>query len=159
MGVGQPQKTGNPGVVATTLEEMVNWARTGAMWPLGFGLACCAIEMMSTQASVYDLSRFGMELMRPSPRQADMIIVAGRVTRKRPPSCAACTTRCRSKWGGCADCRLSGLGVHTKSPWLQGVDGSCRWTSTWRLPRRARTAHPRILPAREGAQRELQHSA
>ena len=78
-------KTGTPGVVTTTLEEMVNWARTGAMWPLGFGLACCAIEMMSTQASVYDLSRFGMELMRPSPRQADMIIVAGRVTRKMAP--------------------------------------------------------------------------
>ena len=55
-------KMGNLGVVTTSLDEAVNWARTGAMWPLLFGLACCAIEMMSTQGSNYDLSRFGMEL-------------------------------------------------------------------------------------------------
>ena len=78
-------KLGNLGVVTTSLDEAVNWARTGAMWPLLFGLACCAIEMMSTQASNYDLSRFGMELNRASPRQSDLIIVAGRVTRKMAP--------------------------------------------------------------------------
>lgn len=78
-------KLGDLGVVTTTLDTAVNWARTGAVWPLLFGLACCAIEMMATQAGDYDLSRFGMELNRASPRQSDLIIVAGRVTRKMAP--------------------------------------------------------------------------
>jgi NADH-quinone oxidoreductase subunit B len=78
-------KLGDFGFVTTTLESAVNWARTGAMWPLLFGLACCAIEMMATQTSNYDLSRFGMELNRASPRQSDLMIVAGRVTRKMAP--------------------------------------------------------------------------
>src|SRR5260221_12969978 len=78
--MGVAGKLGNLGVVTTTLETAVNWGRTNAMWPMLFGLACCAIEMMSTQASNYDLSRFGMELMRPSPRQSDLMIVAGRLT-------------------------------------------------------------------------------
>ncbi len=83
--MGVTSKLGNLGVVTTTLDTAVNWARTGAMWPLLFGLACCAIEMMATQASDYDLSRFGMELNRASPRQSDLMIVAGRVTRKMAP--------------------------------------------------------------------------
>ena len=58
--MGLEQKTGNLGVVTTTLEQVVNWSRTNSMWPLLFGLACCAIEMMGAQASNYDLSRFGM---------------------------------------------------------------------------------------------------
>ncbi len=78
-------KPGNMGVLTTNVDKAVNWARTGAMWPLLFGLACCAIEMMATQASNYDLSRFGMELNRPSPRQADLMIIAGRVSRKMAP--------------------------------------------------------------------------
>src|SRR5690606_12329190 len=78
-------KLGNMGIATTTLEEAVNQARAGAMWPLLFGLACCAIEMMATQASSYDLSRFGMELNRASPRQADLMIIAGRVSRKMAP--------------------------------------------------------------------------
>ena len=83
--MGVEQKLADMGVVTTTLEQAVNWARTRAMWPMLFGLACCAIEMMSAQASNYDLSRFGMELMRPSPRQSDLMIVAGRVSRKMAP--------------------------------------------------------------------------
>jgi len=78
-------KLGNLGVVTTTLDQVFNWGRNGAMWPLLFGLACCAIEMMATQASDYDMSRFGMELNRASPRQSDLMIVAGRVTRKMAP--------------------------------------------------------------------------
>jgi len=74
--MGVTSKLGDMGVVTLKLEDTINWARTRAMWPMLFGLACCAIEMMSTQASVYDLSRFGMELMRPSPRQSDLMIVA-----------------------------------------------------------------------------------
>ena len=83
--MGVEQKLGNMGVVTTTLEAAVNWARTNAMWPMMFGLACCAIEMMAAQAADFDMSRFGMELMRPSPRQSDLMIVAGRVTRKMAP--------------------------------------------------------------------------
>ena len=83
--MGLEQKAGNMGVVTTTLEQAVNWARTGSMWPMLFGLACCAIEMMAAQASNYDMSRFGMELMRASPRQSDLMIVAGRVSRKMAP--------------------------------------------------------------------------
>ena len=83
--MGLEQKLGRLGIVTTMLENVVNWSRVRAMWPMLFGLACCAIEMMGSQASNYDLSRFGMELMRPSPRQADLMIVAGRVSRKMTP--------------------------------------------------------------------------
>ena len=83
--MGAENKLGNLGIVTTTLEAVVNWGRTGAMWPMLFGLACCAMEMISTQAANYDVSRFGMELMRASPRQSDLMIVAGRVSRKMAP--------------------------------------------------------------------------
>jgi NADH-quinone oxidoreductase subunit B len=73
------------GILLTTVEKAVNWSRKSSLWPLGFGLACCAIEMMSTFASRYDLARFGMEVMRPSPRQADLMIVAGRVSVRMAP--------------------------------------------------------------------------
>src|SRR5687768_4824389 len=67
------------------LSELVDWARKGSLWPLTFGLACCAIEMMATAGAKYDISRFGSELFRPSPRQADVMIVAGRVSQKMAP--------------------------------------------------------------------------
>jgi NADH-quinone oxidoreductase subunit B len=73
------------GFVLTTVEKFVNWARTGSMWPATFGLACCAIEMMATGAATHDLARFGMEVFRASPRQADLMIVAGRVSQKMAP--------------------------------------------------------------------------
>jgi NADH-quinone oxidoreductase subunit B len=69
-------------VVTTTIEEAINWARRGSIWPLTFGVACCAIEMMATGASRFDLDRFGAGAFRPSPRQADLMIVAGTVTYK-----------------------------------------------------------------------------
>ncbi len=75
----------NNQVAITTLDRIYNWSRSNSMWPMMFGLACCAIEMISTAASRYDLSRFGMEVMRPSPRQADVMIVAGTVTKKMVP--------------------------------------------------------------------------
>jgi len=70
------------GVVVTTLEQAVNWARQGSLWPMTFGIACCAIEMMSAGAGRFDLDRFGAGAFRPSPRQADLMIVAGTVTYK-----------------------------------------------------------------------------
>ncbi|MBX2998012.1 MAG: NADH-quinone oxidoreductase subunit B [Caldilineaceae bacterium] len=73
-------------VLVTTLDKVYNWSRKSSMWPLLFGLACCAIEMIATAASRYDLSRFGMEVMRPSPRQSDLMIVSGTVTKKMVPA-------------------------------------------------------------------------
>jgi NADH-quinone oxidoreductase subunit B len=73
------------GVVTGKLEELVNWARARSSWPASFGLACCAIEMMATGAAHYDIARFGMEVFRGSPRQADIMIVAGRVSQKMAP--------------------------------------------------------------------------
>jgi len=70
------------GVVTTTLEHAVNWARKNSLWPMTFGLACCAIEMMATGASKYDIDRFGAGAFRATPRQADLMIVAGTVNLK-----------------------------------------------------------------------------
>jgi len=69
----------------TTIDRIYNWSRKNSLWPMMFGLACCAIEMICTAASRYDFSRFGMEVMRPSPRQADVMIVSGTVTKKMVP--------------------------------------------------------------------------
>jgi NADH-quinone oxidoreductase subunit B len=69
----------------TSLDKIYNWGRRSSIWPMMFGLACCAIEMICTAASRYDLARFGMEVMRPSPRQSDLMIVSGTVTKKMVP--------------------------------------------------------------------------
>jgi NADH-quinone oxidoreductase subunit B len=121
--MGVTRKLGELGIVTTTLEQAINWGRTRAMWPVLFGLACCAIEMMSTQASHYDMSRFGMELMRASPRQSDLMIVAGRVSRKMAPVLRRLYDQMPSpKWviamGDCASCG----GVFNNYAILQGVD-------------------------------------
>jgi NADH-quinone oxidoreductase subunit B len=73
------------GILLTSLDYAVNWIRKNSLWPVTFGLACCAIEMMSTGASRYDIARFGAEVFRPSPRQSDVMIVAGRVSQKMAP--------------------------------------------------------------------------
>ena len=74
------------GFAVTTLDSLVNWARTGSLWPLTFGLACCAVEMMHAAAARYDLDRFGAGLFRGSPRQADVMIVAGTLVNKMAPA-------------------------------------------------------------------------
>jgi len=121
--VGVEQKLGNMGVVTLKLEQAVNWGRTYSMWPMLFGLACCAIEMMSAQASHYDMSRFGMELMRASPRQSDLMIVAGRVTRKMAPVLRRLYDQMPDpKWvlsmGDCASCG----GIFNNYAIVPGVD-------------------------------------
>lgn len=110
-------------IILTTLDKMVNWARKWSTWPLGFGLACCAIEMMSAFASHFDLARYGMEVMRPSPRQADLMIVAGRVSKKMAPVVKTLYEQMPNpKWviamGACASCG----GVFNNYAILQGVD-------------------------------------
>jgi NADH-quinone oxidoreductase subunit B len=79
---GDPQREG---IVLTTLDSVVNWVRKSSLWPMTFGLACCAIEMMSMGASRFDIARFGAEVFRPSPRQSDLMIIAGRVSQKMAP--------------------------------------------------------------------------
>ena len=83
--MGVEQKLGNLGIVTTSLEKAVNWSRTRAMWPMLFGLACCAIEMMAVLDPRHDMSRFGAEVFRATPRQSDLMIVAGTVTEKMAP--------------------------------------------------------------------------
>src|SRR5579859_7400090 len=134
--MGVAGKLGNLGVVTTTLETAVNWGRTNAMWPMLFGLACCAIEMMSTQASNYDLSRFGMELMRPSPRQSDLMIVAGRVTRKMAPVLRQLYDQMLTPsgyWQWAIALRVAACSTTMQS--FRGLMKSSRWMSTWQVAR------------------------
>ncbi len=73
------------GILVTTLQEIYNWGRSNSIWPLQFGLACCAIEMIAAATARFDIARFGAEIFRPSPRQADLMIVSGTVTKKMAP--------------------------------------------------------------------------
>jgi NADH-quinone oxidoreductase subunit B len=111
------------GILLTSLGKMVNWARRSSIWPATFGLACCAIEMMATGASRFDLARFGAEVFRASPRQADLMIVAGRVSRKMAPVLRKIYDQMPDpKWviamGACASCG----GVFNTYTIVQGVD-------------------------------------
>ena len=111
------------GIVFTTVESVVNWARANAIWPLGFGLACCAIEMMAIAGPRFDVSRFGAEVFRGSPRQADLMIVAGRVSIKMAPVLRQLYDQMPDpKWviamGACSSCG----GVFNNYAILQGVD-------------------------------------
>jgi NADH-quinone oxidoreductase subunit B len=121
--MGLEEKAGNLGFVTTTLENVVNWSRTRAMWPLLSGLACCAIEMMAAQSAHYDMSRFGMELMRASPRQSDLLIVAGRVTNKMAPVLRRLYDQMPApKWViSMGDCASNG-GVFNNYAIIQGID-------------------------------------
>jgi NADH-quinone oxidoreductase subunit B len=118
MGVEQ-----NLGVFTGRVNQFVNWARSNSVWPATFGLACCAIEMMGSTNSRYDLSRFGSEAFRASPRQADLMIVAGRVSKKMAPVLRQIYDQMpEPKWvismGDCASCG----GVFNNYAILQGVD-------------------------------------
>ena len=85
MDEGLRSELSKQGVFTTTLEDEYNWGRRSSVWPLTFGLACCAIEMISASMARFDLARFGAEVFRPSPRQADLMIVSGTVTKKMAP--------------------------------------------------------------------------
>ncbi len=113
----------NAGVLTVPLNKVVNWARRNSVWPATFGLACCAIEMMGSTNSRNDLARFGSEAFRASPRQADLMIVAGRVSKKMAPVLRQIYDQMpEPKWvismGDCASCG----GVFNNYAILQGVD-------------------------------------
>ena len=110
-------------IITTTVEKIVQWARRSAIWPAQFGLACCAIEMMAMVASRYDIARFGAEVFRGSPRQSDLMIVAGRLSRKMAPAMRRVYDQMpEPKWvismGACASIG----GVFDNYAIVQGVD-------------------------------------
>jgi len=114
---------GKSGFVSTRVRELINWGRKNALWPMPFGTACCAIELMATASSRYDLARFGAEVMRFSPRQSDLLIVGGRVTLKMMPVLQRIWQQMpEPKWsismGACASCG----GVFDTYTMIQGVD-------------------------------------
>jgi NADH-quinone oxidoreductase subunit B len=130
MGLGIPtatssggQSTQGQGFLLAKLDVLINNIRANSLWPLTFGLACCAIEMMGTVSARYDISRFGAEVFRASPRQADVMIVAGRVSQKMGPVLRQIYDQMpEPKWviamGACASCG----GVFNNYAILQGVD-------------------------------------
>ena len=110
-------------VLTTTVDKMVNWARANALWPMPFGTACCAIEMMATLGPRYDLARFGAEVIRFSPRQSDLMIVSGRIALKMMPVLLKIWEQMpEPKWcismGACASCG----GFFDTYTMIQGVD-------------------------------------
>ena len=110
-------------ILTTTLEKLVGWGRKNSVWPCTFGLACCAIEMMATSLAHYDIARFGSEVFRPSPRQSDLMIVAGTLTKKMSPMVKRIYEQIADpKWviamGACASCG----GIFQSYAVVQGVD-------------------------------------
>jgi NADH-quinone oxidoreductase subunit B len=110
-------------IITTTISKVADWGRKSSLWPAMFGLACCAIEMMSASASRYDLARFGAEVFRASPRQSDLMIVSGRVCQKMAPVLRQIYDQMPDpKWvismGACA----SSGGVYNNYAVIQGVD-------------------------------------
>src|SRR3954463_6018686 len=112
-----------PEVLTTRMDSLINWARKSSLWPATFGLACCAIEMMNATSSRNDLARFGSEVFRASPRQADVMIVSGRVSKKMAPVLKRIYDQMpEPKWvismGACASCG----GIFNNYAIVQGVD-------------------------------------
>jgi NADH-quinone oxidoreductase subunit B len=122
--VGERERTAaQSGVITTTISQVIQWGRYSSIWPALFGLACCAIEMMAVGNSRYDMSRFGAEVFRASPRQADLMIVAGRVAQKMAPVLRQIYDQMpEPKWvismGACASCG----GIFNNYAIVQGVD-------------------------------------
>jgi len=122
-GVVGSEKTGEGGWITTKLNELIGWGRRNSLWPMPFGTACCAIEMMATLSSRYDLARFGAEVIRFSPRQSDLMIVSGRISLKMMPVLIEIYNQMpEPKWcismGACA----STGGVFDTYTLIQGVD-------------------------------------
>ena len=129
---------GSPTFLTSKVDALINWGRMNSLWPMPFGTACCAIEMMASAASNYDLARFGMERMSFSPRQADVLICAGRVRINWLPFFAGFGIRClnrngRYQWVPVLPLEVSSTCIR----WCRGSTRLFRWTSTSRDVRRA----------------------
>jgi NADH-quinone oxidoreductase subunit B len=125
-------------VLTTRVDKMVRWARRSSIWPVTFGLACCAIEMMAMSAGRYDIARFGAEVFRGSPRQSDLMIIAGRLSRKMAPVLRRIYDQMPEpkyviSMGACA----SVGGVFDNYAIVQGVDQVVPWTCSCPAARRA----------------------
>ena len=123
MGISASERDLERNVLTTTVDKLVAWARGNSVWPAQFGLACCAIEMMSTAGARFDISRFGSELFRASPRQADLLIVSGRVSQKMAPVLRHIYDQMlEPKWViAMGDCASTG-GLYNNYAVVQGVD-------------------------------------
>ena len=123
MGISASERDLERNVLTTTVDKLVAWARGNSVWPAQFGLACCAIEMMSTAGARFDISRYGSELFRASPRQADLLIVSGRVSQKMAPVLRHIYDQMlEPKWViAMGDCASTG-GLYNNSAGVQGVD-------------------------------------
>ena len=123
MGISASERDLERNVLTTTVGKLVAWARGNSVWPAQFGLACCAIEMMSTAGARFDISRFGSELFRASPRQADLLIVSGRVSQKMAPVLRHIYDQMlEPKWViAMGDCASTG-GLYNNYAVVQGVD-------------------------------------
>jgi len=148
------------GFVLTQVERVLTWARTNSLWPLTFGTSCCAIEMMSVGASRHDWSRFGFEVARATPRQADLIVVAGTITFKMATRLRLLYSQMPDpKWvlamGACAT--SGGPFFYESYAVVKGVDRVLRWTSTSRVPPAARgaAAIPDAAPGEDPPGRQL----
>ena len=124
MDEGLRSELSKQGIFTTSIEALYNWGRRNSVWPLQFGLACCAIEMIATSMARYDLARFGAEVFRSSPRQADMMIVAGTVTHKMAPRLRRLYEQMpEPKWViAMGNCASSGGEFWDSYSTLQGVD-------------------------------------
>lgn len=111
-------------ILVTTVDSVINWARRASLWPVTFGLACCAFEMIATAASRFDISRFGMEVFRPSPRQADLLIVSGTLTWKMAPVLKRIYSQmAEPKWViAMGSCAISGGVFHRSYSVVPGVN-------------------------------------
>lgn len=110
-------------VLVTKLDALINWGRKNSLWPIPFGTACCAIEFMGVAASVFDISRFGAELVRFSPRQADLMLVAGTVTYKQAPILKRIYDQmCEPRWVVAMGVCASSGGFYDNYCTLQGID-------------------------------------
>ncbi|MBI3555265.1 MAG: NADH-quinone oxidoreductase subunit NuoB [Deltaproteobacteria bacterium] len=116
-------KDGSPEILTTTVDAISNWARKNSLWPLPFGTSCCGIEMMAVLSSDYDMSRFGAEVVRFSPRQADLIICAGTITLKMAPVLKNIYEQmAEPKWVMAFGVCTSSGGIYNAYPVLQGID-------------------------------------
>jgi len=124
MGVMKEGGLSDQGFVVTTVDNVLNWARTGSLWPMTFGLACCAVEMMHAGAARYDLDRFGI-VFRPSPRQSDLMIVAGTLCNKMAPPLRKVYDQMAVDVHG-----HDAATTTTRTPSCAAATASCPWTST-----------------------------